>query len=124
MVQGEERRKHIRIFLPGGQVRLVSGILLVLVGKVIDISLGGVKFVCTPEFKVGDDLTLEVTLPSGMKLKCTAKISHRENFEHNQNEAVFGAQFIDLCTGDQAVLGEFIMKQRAAQDGYLNDKFN
>ena len=54
MLKGEERRKHIRIFLPGGQVRLVSGILLVLVGKVVDVSLGGVKFICSPEFSIGD----------------------------------------------------------------------
>jgi hypothetical protein len=121
---GEERRKHIRIFLPGGQVRLVSGILLVLVGKVVDISLGGMKFVCSPEFNVGDEPGLEVTLPNGMKLKCAAKICHMETIENNQNEAIYGAQFTGLGTNEQAELGEFIMKQRAEQDGFLNKKLN
>jgi len=121
---GEERRKNIRIFLPGGQVRLVSGILLVLVGKVVDISLGGMKFVCTPEFNVGDEPALEVTLPNGMKLKCNAKICHMETIENNQNEAIYGAQFTGLGTSEQAELGEFIMKQRAEQDGFLNRKLN
>lgn len=124
MLKGEERRKHIRIFLPGGQVRLVSGILLVLVGKVVDISLGGVKFACSPEFATGDEIGIEVTLPSGLKIKCTAKICHVENVENNQNEAVYGAQFIGLGANEQAELGEFIMKQRAEQDGFLNKKLN
>jgi c-di-GMP-binding flagellar brake protein YcgR len=124
MPQGEERRKHIRIFLPGGQVRLVSGILLVLVGKVIDISLGGVKFVCSPEFSSGDEIGMDLTLPNGLKLKCTAKICYREDRDNNQNEAVYGAQFVNLGTSEQAELGEFIMKQRAEQDGFLNKKLN
>jgi hypothetical protein len=124
MLKGEERRKHIRIFLPGGQVRLASGILLVLVGKVMDISLGGVKFVCSPEFNVGDDIELEVTLPTGIKLKCTAKICHMESRENNQNESIYGAQFLDLGTNEQAELGEFIMRLRAEQDGFINKKFN
>jgi len=124
MLRGEERRKHIRIFLPGGQVRLVSGILLVLVGKVVDISLGGVKFVCSPEFNIGDSIGLEVTLPNGMKLKCSASICHMETRENNQNEALYGVQFDDLGTNEQAELGEFIMRLRAEQDGFLNKKFN
>ena len=124
MLKGEERRKHVRIFLPGGQVRLVSGILLVLVGKVVDISLGGVKFVCSPEFDVGDDIGMELTLPTGMKLKCTAKICHMENRENNQNESIYGAQFVDLGTNEQAELGEYIMRLRAEQDSFLNRKYN
>ena len=54
VMKGEERRKHIRVFLPNGQVRLVSGPFLALVGKVINLSVGGLKFLCESDVKVGD----------------------------------------------------------------------
>ena len=65
-----------------------------------------------------------MTLPNGMKLKCVAKICHMENKGNNQNESIYGAQFVDLGTNERAELGEFIMKLRAEQDGFINKKYN
>ncbi|MBN1822862.1 MAG: PilZ domain-containing protein [Endomicrobiales bacterium] len=121
---GEERRKHIRIFLPGGQIRLVSGILLVLVGRVVDISLGGIKFVCSADFKIGDEVDLEVTLPTGMRFKCNGRVCHMEEIQGNESERIFGTQFVNLGVREQFELGEYIMKKRAEQDDILHDKLN
>ena len=120
MLQGEERRKFIRIFLPGLQVRLNSGILFVRIGKVIDISLGGIKFVCSSEFNLGDDINVEVALPSGLKLKCTANINRAEKVNNDKHEVVYGAQFVNLAANEQTELGTYIMEQRAEQDGKLS----
>jgi len=120
MLQGEERRKFIRIFLPGQQVRLVSGILLVRVGKVVDISLGGIKFVCSSDFNMGDEISVEVALPSGLKLKCTASICRAEIINNDKHEVIYGAQFVNLAADEQAELGSYIMQQRAEQDGKLS----
>lgn len=124
MMKGEERRRHIRIFLPGGQVRLVSGPLLALIGKVIDISIGGLKFVCESEIKVGDTFEMEITLPNAMKFKCGAKVVYVENIENNENQLICGAQFMDLSGKDQLDLGEFILKMRAEQDQILKQEIN
>jgi cell division protein YceG involved in septum cleavage len=122
VAQGEERRKHVRIFLPGGQVRLVSGMLLALVGKVIDISVGGVKFIGNTGFSAGDDIDLEVTLPSGMKFKCIARIAHYENIPNNEQQIIYGAQFINLSLNERLELGEYVMKKRAEQDDLLHQE--
>ncbi|MFH1368704.1 MAG: PilZ domain-containing protein [Elusimicrobiota bacterium] len=124
MMKGEERRKHIRIFLPGGQVRLVSGPLLALIGKVINISIGGIKFSCESEVNVGDSFDLEITLPNSLKFKCTAKIVYVETIENNENQVVCGAQFVNLSTREQIDLGEFILKMRAEQDNILKNELN
>lgn len=120
---GEERRKHIRIFLPGGQVRLTSGPLLVFVGKVVDISVGGIKFISETEFSQGETLDLEIKLPSGVKYICSARIIHASRMESKENVVMCGAQFIGLSETEQKNLGELIMRMRAEQDDILKDKY-
>jgi c-di-GMP-binding flagellar brake protein YcgR len=120
MQKGEERRKFIRIFLPGQQVRLVSGILLVRIGKVIDISLGGLKFVCSSDFNMGDEISVEVALPSGIKLKCMASICRADQVSNDKHDVIYGAKFVDLSADEQSELGSYIMQQRAEQDGKLS----
>lgn len=124
VIKGEERRKHIRIFLPGGQVRLVSGPLLALVGKVIDISIGGLKFICESDVHIGDVFSMEITLPNGMKFKCTAKVVYVEIIQDNENQVLCGAQFVEMSTQEQLELGEFILKIRAEQDNILKQELN
>ena len=124
VMKGEERRKHIRVFLPNGQVRLVSGPLLALVGKVINLSVGGIKFSCDTDVKVGDQFDLELTLPSSIKFKCSSKIVYIENLQDAGNQTVCGAQFINLSVKEQLDLGEFILKMRAEQDSRLEDELN
>ncbi|MHB9154804.1 MAG: PilZ domain-containing protein [Endomicrobiales bacterium] len=118
--KGEERRKHIRIFLPEGQVRLVSGILVVLVGKVVNLSLGGIMFKCSAEFNLGDELELEVTLPNGLKFKATASITHKEMMAGKSDELIYGAQFLGLGANEKLELGEYVMRKRAEQDNLLH----
>ena len=120
---GEERRKHIRIFLPGGQVRLTSGPLLVFVGKVVDISVGGIKFISEAEFSEGETLDLEIKLPGGVKYICSARIIHVNRMENKDNVVMCGAQFTGLSETEQKNLGELIMRMRAEQDDILKDKF-
>ena len=119
---GEERRKHIRIFLPGGQVRLSSGPLLVFVGKVVDISVGGIKFISESEFSEGETLDLEIKLPSGVKYICSAKIIHVDRMEKKDNMIMCGARFTGLNDAEQKDLGELIMRMRAEQDDILKNK--
>jgi hypothetical protein len=123
-MRGEERRKHIRIFLPNGQVRLVSGPLLALVGKVVNISVGGIKFISESDFKVGDIIDLEISLPNGIKFKSACRIVYVEALGNNENQMVCGAQFADLNVKQQLDLGEFILKVRAEQDKILKDELN
>lgn len=124
MMKGEERRKHIRVFLPGGQVRLVSGPLLALIGKVLNISLGGIKFLCESEVKVGDQFDMEITLPNAEKFKCSAKVVYVENTSNRENSVICGAQFVDLTTREQLDMGEFILKMREEQDNLLKEELN
>ena len=54
---------------------------------------------------------------------CGKDLSHGKQ-GNNQNESIYGAQFVDLGTNERAELGEFIMKLRAEQDGFINKKYN
>jgi c-di-GMP-binding flagellar brake protein YcgR len=117
---GDERRKHVRIFLPGGQVRLASGMLMALVGKVVDLSIGGVKFACNVGLNIGDEIDLELTLPTGLKFRCGARIVHAENLGGKENNVVYGTQFNGLGPREQQELGDYIMKKRAEQDDMLH----
>lgn len=70
----DEKRKQIRVFIPDGQVRLVTGPLLALVGKVENISLGGIRFTTETELKPGDQFEFQLYLPDGDKFSCEGKI--------------------------------------------------
>lgn len=120
--KGEERRKHVRIFLPGGQVRVASGMLMALAGKVINISVGGVEFCSTAGFNPNDEIDLEVTLPTGMKFKCVARVVHFEQGTGNDNQVMYGAEFVELGARERLELGEYIMRKRAEQDDLLKKK--
>lgn len=116
-LKGEERRKHIRIFLPGGQVRLISGPFLALIGKVMDLSLGGIKFISeSRDFNKGDKLDIEVTLPNGIRFKCQAGINFIENID---NQIIYSVQFENLGFREQIELGEFIVQIRAEHDEFI-----
>lgn len=115
----EERRKYVRIFLPGGQVRLASGMLMALVGKVVDVSTGGVRFICNVGLKVGDEIDLELTLPTGVRFGCMAHIVHGES-AGKDGAMTYGAQFVNLGLQEQRDLGDYIMQKRADQDDMLN----
>ena len=119
-MKGEERRKHIRVFLPGGQVRLSCGPLLVLVGKIVDLSLGGIKIVCESQFACSEEVDLEVVLPSGLKFSCTARIVNLEGSEERETQSVaYRLKFVNLTERQKKGLGEYILKVRAAQDMVL-----
>ncbi|OGS17109.1 MAG: hypothetical protein A2219_04630 [Elusimicrobia bacterium RIFOXYA2_FULL_50_26] len=118
-MQGEERRKFIRVFLPAGQVRLMCGPLLALVGKIIDISVGGIKFQSESEFDEGDVLELEISLPSGLKLCCHAEIVCVQDTKSGGNNMVYMSRFTRIAENDRAKLGDFIQKIKAEQDDIL-----
>jgi len=111
----EERRKYVRIFMPGGQVRLASGMLMALVGKVADISAGGVRFVCNVVLKVGDEIDLELTLPTGLTFCCLAHIIHEES-AGNKDAMTYGVQFVNLGLQEQQRIDDYIMQKLAEQD--------
>jgi len=118
-MQGEERRKFIRVFLPAGQVRLMCGPLLVLVGKIVDISVGGIKFQSESEFNEGDVLELEISLPSDFKLCCHAEIVCVQDPKRGGSSMVYMSRFTRINENDRAKLGEFIQKIKAEQDNML-----
>ena len=113
---GEERRKHVRIFLPGGQVRISSGELMVLVGKVVNISVGGIQFFCNFGLNIGDEIDLELTLPTGVKYRCSARIVHSEKSGSRDHQVAYGSQFLNLGVREQQELGDYIAKKRAEPD--------
>ncbi len=110
---GEERRKHIRVFFPGGKVRIKSGQIFALVGKIVDLSLGGIRFTTETDFTSGETITIEIILVDGMKFKCDAKVIHLET-EGNQN--MCGVSFLNLAEQDEQELGELVMTMRSRQD--------
>ena len=116
---GEERRKHIRVFFPGGKVRIKSGQIFALVGKIIDISLGGIRFTTEADFAHGETITLEIVLVDGMKFKCDAKVVHLETIS-TQNAC--GASFLNLAQNDEKELGELVMSLRSQQDEKCRDE--
>ncbi|HBU70144.1 MAG TPA: hypothetical protein DEE98_07165 [Elusimicrobia bacterium] len=123
-MKGEERRKYIRVFLPAGQMRILSGPLLVLVGKIIDISVGGVKFSAESEYANGDTVELEITLPNSVKFKCSAEIVGVAGTGKKENKKLYMAKFVSLSAGEQEMLGEFIETTKAEQDSILWNELN
>jgi hypothetical protein len=118
-INGEERRKYVRIFLAGGQVRLESGQLLPLVGKLVDISLKGIRFSCNSEVKLEDKIDLEITLPNGTKFRCIADVDIAQDMDEKRKTRIYRARFTNLGFKEQCELGDFVMKRRAEQDKLL-----
>lgn len=116
MPLGEERRKYIRIFLPGGKVRFLSGQYLALVGRMVDVSVGGVSFISEMKLSIDESVNLEIVIPDGVKFKCLAKIVR---IESKANQIICAASFVNLGESEQKKLGEFIMKMRSIQDKLL-----
>jgi hypothetical protein len=115
-MKGEERRRYIRIFLPGGQVRVISGPLLALVGRVIDVSIGGLKFCADSDFSEGEKIEMELTLPTGIKFKCISTIVSFEKVDAYGKKIVYMAKFVQMTEKDKEMLGDFIMKIKNEQD--------
>lgn len=124
VMKGEERRKQVRIYLPDGEVRISSGMIFALAGKVVDISIGGIKLICSADFEPESVIDLEVTLPTGTKFKCLARIIYKEQSKDLKKESIYGAEFVDLGKDEKARLGEFIMEIRRKQDDMLQNKLN
>ena len=124
MMQGDERRKYIRIFLPGGQVRLSSGPYMALVGKVLNVSVGGIRFSCESEFFLGDNINLEIDLQDGMKLDCMVSVIYVEKSKENGNKLVYGGRFVAMSEAQKTALGEHIIKMKADQDTFLKKKLS
>ncbi len=115
-MRGDERRRHIRIFLPGGQVRLSTGPLMALVGKIRNISVGGMKIACEARLAVGETIRLEFSLPDGVRFQCAATIVYAEKDASNGKQLLYGTQFLDLSPRDTGILGDFIMRMKEEQD--------
>jgi c-di-GMP-binding flagellar brake protein YcgR len=116
-MHGEERRKHIRVFLSGGQVRIISGPILALLGRMLDISIGGMKFQSETELVANEVLSLEILLPDGQKFTCSGMIIHTQHTA--AGELIYGLRFVNLSNTAKSMLGEFVMKARAEQDGII-----
>lgn len=116
-LKGEERRKHIRAFLSDGQVRMVSGLMEPLVGRVIDVSLSGMRIMCQSELAPGEDFKLELTLPSGLRFSCQAVIIHGQRMPGDHRHLYYGVQFADMSCDDRAKLGDYIMATLSASRG-------
>ena len=111
-----ERRKSVRIFLPGNQVRIVSGPYMALVGRVFDISQGGVRFSCESELGNNEFIELEIVLPYGSKVKSECRIVHAERDPRNNARLLYGVEFITLDPAASASLAEYIAGLKATQD--------
>lgn len=118
MRPGEERRKKIRIFLPDGKVRQLSSGISVLVGRALDISVSGVRFICETKVEVGEELDLEIVIPNTSRFKCITKVVH---LDAAGKQMICGAAFMNLNEKEQISLGEYIMKAKANQDKMLRE---
>jgi c-di-GMP-binding flagellar brake protein YcgR len=119
MLRGEERRKHIRIFLPDGKVRFLTEEYLALIGRTIDISIGGARFYCEMKLDISEVINLEIILPNKVKFKCAAKIMH---IERDESQMIYGVCFENLGEKEREDLGNFIVGMRANQDDMLRKK--
>ena len=106
-----EKRKHVRVFVDGWQIRLISGPLQLLVGNVIDLSMGGLKFTCDQPLDPEETIDFELILPSGKKLPCSAEIAYRQEPEGKDKHRVYGAKFQKLTPEVEKELKEFIIEQ-------------
>jgi c-di-GMP-binding flagellar brake protein YcgR len=120
MATGEERRKQIRIFLPGGQVRLSSGPLLILIGKIVNISAKGAQLTCDCDLKSGDSVSIDITIPDGIRIQAQATIIYGQRSK--DTKFVYGIEFSNMDEAHKKVLGDYILKSRATQDSLLRDE--
>lgn len=111
-----ERRHSVRIFLPGNQVRIVSGPYMALAGKVFDISEGGVRFSCESELGNNEFLELEIVLPYGDKVKSECRIVHAEKDPNHRSRMLYGVEFLTLDVKASASLAQYIADLKAAQE--------
>src|SRR5271157_1615697 len=107
----EERRKHVRVFVDGWQIRLVSGPLQLLVGSVIDLSLGGLKFTCEQHLEPGEKVDFELIFPTGLKFPCSAEIVYRMEPQGNNKKWVYGLKFQNLSPEMERELKDFIIEK-------------
>lgn len=117
-MKGEERRKHIRVYLPGGQVRLQSGPYLALIGKVMDISLGGMKFVSDENLSENDKIDLDITLPKGIRFSCAALVT---SIEKIKDRLICVIKFLNIGLKEELELGEYILNLKAEQDKIIKE---
>ena len=120
MGQNEERRHSVRIFLPGNQVRIVSGPYMALAGKVFDISTGGVRFSCESELGNNEFIELEIVLPYGEKVKSVCRIIHAEKDPKHRTRMLYGVEFLTLDARASASLAEYIVNLKAVQEPAVN----
>jgi c-di-GMP-binding flagellar brake protein YcgR len=105
----------VRIFLPGNQVRIVTGPYVALVGHVFDISAGGVRFYCESDLGNNEFIELEIVLPSG-KIKLDCRVVHTERDPQHRARLLYGVEFLNLVAPARAELEEYIANIKAAQE--------
>jgi hypothetical protein len=115
-MKGEERRKYIRVYMPNGEMRILSGPVNALVGKIVDISIGGIRFVTDSEYKHGESLDLDLKLPNGFRLGCVAEIVAVSCIE---GRTVYMAKFTKINDFDRDQLGDIIVKLKIEQDAIV-----
>lgn len=105
----EERRKHVRVFVDGWQIRLVSGPFQLLVGNVINLSMGGLKFTCDQHFGPGEKIDFELIFPTGKKFLCSAEIVYSQQPGGKNKKWVYGVKFQNLSPEMEKEIKDFII---------------
>jgi hypothetical protein len=109
-MKGVERRKYIRVFLVEGKVQFEYRIPPVVIGNIIDISVGGIRFSCEETLEVGDEVNTTVSIPEEVSFKGKLQIVRAEP-KVPQQPNIYGAQFVGLDDAQKHAIGEMIMKK-------------
>ncbi len=88
-----ERRQFVRVFIGGWEIRIVSGPLKASLGKLIEISSGGLRMQCERALSPGEKLDFELIFPSGEKFSCIGEIVYKKETRDFSNIWVYGVKF-------------------------------
>lgn len=116
-MKGAERRQYIRVFTSFlSRIRSDRGD--VGEGQVVDLSLGGLRFVSNTDFSPKDNIRVDFHLPNGIACSLIGKIVAVTE----GSPRVYGIKFSTLDPIIRQNMGEFIMTTKYSQDDWLKSR--
>src|SRR5918998_1536365 len=77
------------------------------------ISGGGIGFVTTEDYKIGDVLAITISLSKHEIIRAKAQVVHRVPVQHKHDEFHIGTCFSEITQRDQEVLIQYILRLQA-----------
>jgi len=112
---GAERRQAFRltITMPVGIAFAASAEELVINAQTVNISAGGIGFVTSAAYDVGDLLALVLDLGEDPRLRLQARVLHVDPLPRQRDRRRIGARFTELARHDEDRLVRWILRRQA-----------